>query len=73
MKLTVYNTSAVFWFNGASKAVSVFLTTYPEDIIEEISSLLRVSLDLVQVLRAYHKEFILTANYPKGHRERFCT
>ena len=58
-------------FNGASKVVSKFLTTYIEDSLEEISSLLRVNPDLAQVIRAYHKEFSLTANDPKGHGERF--
>ena len=60
-----------FWFNGASKAVSTLLNTHLEDSLEEIRSFLRVNPDLAQVIRAYHKEFSLTANYPKGHGERF--
>ena len=59
------------WFNGASKAVSTFLTTYLEDSLKEISSFLRVNPYLAQVIRAYHKYFSLTANYPKGHGEHF--
>ena len=62
---------AVF-FNGADKAVSAFLTTYLEDIINGISSFLCVSPDLKQVIQAYHKEFILAENHPKGQKERFC-
>ena len=30
-----------------------------------------MSPDLSHVIRAFHKEFILTANYPKGHGEKF--
>ena len=43
------------WFNGSAKAVYAFLTIYPEDSLDKISSFLRVSLDLAQVIRAYHK------------------
>jgi len=57
--------------NGAAKAVSSFLNTYLEDSLDEISSFLRVSPDLAHVIHAYHKEFSLTANYPKGHGELF--
>ena len=51
--------------------MSTFLTTYLEDSLEEIRSFLRVNPDLAQVIRAYHKEFSLTVNYPKGHGECF--
>lgn len=43
-----------------------------EDSLDNIASFLRVSPDLAHVIRAYHKEFSLTANYPKGHGELFC-
>ena len=56
---------------GTAKAVSTFLTTYLEDSLEEISSFLCVKPDLAQVIRAYHKELSLTANYSKGNGERF--
>ena len=56
---------------GAAKAVSSFLSTFLQDNLEEISSWLRVSPDLANVIYAYHKEFSLTANYPKGHGELF--
>ena len=57
--------------NGAAKDVSSFLNTYLEDNLDEISSFLRVSPDLAHVIHAFHKEFSLTANYPKGHGELF--
>ena len=43
------------WFNGDTKAVSEFLTTYLEDSLDKISSFLRVSPYLAQVIRADHK------------------
>ena len=54
------------WINGAS-----FLYDLLEDNLENISSFLRVSPDLGHIIRAFHKEFSLTANYPKGHRKKF--
>ena len=42
-----------------------------EDSLDNNAHFLRVSPDLAQVIRAYHKEFSLTANYPKGHGELF--
>ena len=30
-----------------------------------------MSPDLLQIIRAYHKEFSLCCNYPKGHGELF--
>ena len=59
------------WINGAAKAVSRFLKEYLSDSLDEISSFLRVSPDLAHIIRAYHKEFSLTSNYPKGHGELF--
>ena len=59
------------WLNGTAKAVSGFMTTHLRDSLDNISSFLRVSPDLAHVILAYHKEFSLTANYPKGHGEKF--
>jgi hypothetical protein len=59
------------WINGVSKAINVFMRAFLNDSLEEISSFLRVSPDLMHVIIAYHKEFSLTANYPKGHGEQF--
>ena len=53
------------WINGVSKAINVFMRAFLNDSLEEISSFLRVSPDLMHVIIAYHKEFSLTANYPK--------
>ena len=59
------------WINGAAKAVTKFLNEFLDDSLENISSFLRVSPDLANVIRAFHKEFSLDANYPKGHGEKF--
>ena len=59
------------WINGVAKAVSGFMNEYLSDSLDDISSFLRISPDLAHILRAYHKEFSLTSNYPKGHGEQF--
>lgn len=59
------------WINGIAKAVSAFMKDYLSDSLENISSFLRISPDLAHIIRAYHKEFSLTSNYPKGHGELF--
>ena len=59
------------WINGVAIAVNKFMSEYLAEHLEEISSFLRVSPDLAHVIRAFHKEFSLTANYPKGHGEKF--
>ena len=59
------------WINGVAIAVNKFMSEYLAESLEEISSFLRVSPDLAHVIRAVHKEFSLTANYPKGHGEKF--
>ena len=52
------------WINGVAKAVNKYLTEFLQESLEEISSFLRVSPDLAHVIRAFHKEFSLTDNYP---------
>ena len=47
------------------------MSDYLGESLEEISSFLRVSPDLAHVIHAFHKEFSLTANYPKGRGEKF--
>ena len=59
------------WVNGVAKAVNSYLKDFLEESLDNIASFLRVSPDLAQVIRAFHKEFSLTANYPKGHGEKF--
>ena len=59
------------WLNGTAKVVSGFMTTHLQDLLNNILSFLRVSPDLAYVNFPYHKEFSLTANYPKGHGKKF--
>ena len=59
------------WINGVAKKVSAFLNETLFESLDSISNFLRVSPDLANVIRAFHKEFSLTANYPKGHGEKF--
>ena len=59
------------WINGVAIAVNKYMLEFLEESLDDISSFLRVSPDLAQVIRAFHKEFSLTANYPKGHGEKF--
>ena len=59
------------WINGIAKSVSAFTKDYLSNSLENISSFLRISPDLAHIIRAYHKEFSLTSNYPKGHGELF--
>ena len=59
------------WINGVAKSVSSYMKEYLSDSLDNISSFLRISPDLAHIIRAYHKEFSLTANYPKRHGELF--
>ena len=59
--------------NGVAKAVNKYMTEFLNKILDDISIFLRVSLDLAHVIRAFHKEFSLTANCPKGRSEQFRT
>ena len=61
------------WVNEMAKAVSEFMSTFLQDSLESITPSLRISPALEQVIRAFHKEFSLTANYPKGRGELFRT
>ena len=61
------------WINGVAKAVNKYMTEFLNESIDYISSYLRVSPDLAHVIRAFHKEFSLSANYPKVHDEHFRT
>ena len=59
------------WINGVAKDVNKYMTEFLNKSIDDISSFLRVSPDLAHVICAIHKEFSLTANYPKGHSKQF--
>ena len=61
------------WINGVAKAVNRYMTEFLNEILDDISSFLGVSPDLDHVIRAFHKEFSLTDNYPKGRGEQFRT
>ena len=50
------------WINGVAKDVNKYLTEFLQESLEEIFCFLRVSQDLAHVIRAFHKEFSLTAN-----------
>ena len=43
-----------------------------ENSIKHISPVWRVSSDVKDIIHLMHKEFSLTANYPKGHGQIFC-
>ena len=49
------------------------MTEFLNESLDYISSYLIVSPDLAHVIRAFHKEFSITSNYPKGHGEQFRT
>ena len=59
------------WINGVAKAVLKFVNGFIEDSLDNISPFLCVSPDLVSVIHAFHKEFSLDTNYPKGHGDNF--
>lgn len=59
------------WINGVAIAVNKYMSEFLEESLNEISSFLRVSPGLAHVIRAFYKEFSLTANYPKGHGKKF--
>ena len=61
------------WINRVAKAVNKYMTEFLNESLDDISSFLRVSPDLDHVICAFHKEFSLTANYPKGRGKQFLT
>ena len=52
-------------------STSKHITEFLEGNLDKISRFLRVSSDLAYVIRAFHNEFTLTVNYPKGRGEKF--
>ena len=59
------------WINDVAKAVNKYMSEFLEESPDKISSFLQVSPDLAHVIRIFHKEFSLTANYPQCHDEKF--
>ena len=52
---------------GVEKAFTSYLNAYLSDMIENIDTSLRVSSSMSALLRAFDREFSLSANYRKGH------
>ena len=57
------------WINGVLKAIDSYLRNLLKQSLDEIEFNLCVTYDLSTIIRAYHKEFSLLCNYPKGHGE----
>ena len=57
---------------GVLKEINKYLKNRLSDSLESIPGVFRVTVDLKNIIIAYHKEFSLTCNYPKGHGEIFC-
>ena len=60
------------WINGILKAINRHLKGSLEESLHLIPRIYRVTVDLNGIILAYHKEFSLLCNYPKGHGELFC-
>ena len=59
------------WINGVAKAVLKFMNEFLEDSLDNISPFIRLSPDVANFIRAFHKDFSLDANYPKRNGEKF--
>lgn len=59
------------WIKNVAKSVYTFLGDMLADSRDKITVFLCISPDLSQLIHAFHKEFSLTANYPKGHGDHF--
>ena len=53
------------WIGGTHKGVNKWAKGELENSIKHISSVWRVSSDVKDIIHSMHKEFSLTANYPK--------
>ena len=59
------------WTGGVSNDISIELKKTLDKDLSEIPIVLQVSADLQSIIYAVHKEFLLDANYPKGHGKIF--
>ena len=59
------------WIGGTHKGVNKWAKGELENSIKHISPVWRVSSDVKDIIHSMHKEFSLTANYPKGHGQIF--
>ena len=67
-----FNHLRCIWINGVLKPINAYWKYVLEDSLESIPRIYRVTVDLSGIILAYHKEFSLLCNYPKGHGEQFC-
>ena len=61
------------WISGVAKAINKYMTEFLNESLDDIYIFLRVSPYLDHVICEFQKEFSLTANYTKGHGEKFRT
>ena len=66
-----FNHLRCIWINGVLKSINAHLKQSLHDSLECIPQIFRVSVDMSKIILAYHKEFSLLCNYPKGHGEKF--
>jgi len=59
------------WAGGVHKGISAWAKNKLENDLKKIPSIWRVSSDVKEIIHSLHKEFSLTANYPKGHGQLF--
>ena len=59
------------WVGGVHKGISAWAKEKLKDDIKNIPFVWRVSHDVKDIIHSLHKEFSLTANYPKGHGQLF--
>ena len=59
------------WAGGVHKGVSAWAKDKLKTNLKNISHVWRVSHDVKNIIHSLHKEFSLTVNYPKGHRQLF--
>ena len=66
-----WNHMCNIWTGGVSNNISIELKKTLDKDLSEIPTVLQVSADLKSIIYAMHKEFLLDANYPKGHGKIF--
>lgn len=59
------------WTGGVYKGVSGWVKEKLEEDLKKIAPIWRVSLEIKDIIHLLHKEFLLTANYLKGHGKIF--
>ena len=59
------------WASGVHKGVRAWAKDKLKIDLKNIPHVWRVSHDVKDIIHLLHKEFSLTMNYPKGHRQLF--